>query len=31
MRSWQLSKGATSLDNMILVERDKPHPGAGES
>jgi NADPH:quinone reductase-like Zn-dependent oxidoreductase len=30
MRSWQLNKGATSLDDMILVERDKPHPGAGE-
>ncbi len=30
MRSWQLSKGATSLDNMILVECEKPQPGPGE-
>jgi NADPH:quinone reductase-like Zn-dependent oxidoreductase len=30
MRSWQLNKGATSLDDMILVEREKPQPGPGE-
>jgi NADPH:quinone reductase-like Zn-dependent oxidoreductase len=30
MRSWQLNKGATSLDDMILVAREKPQPGPGE-
>lgn len=30
MRSWQLNKGASSLDDMVLVERDKPQPGPGE-
>jgi NADPH:quinone reductase-like Zn-dependent oxidoreductase len=30
MRSWQLNKGATSLDDMILVEREKPEAGPGE-
>jgi NADPH:quinone reductase-like Zn-dependent oxidoreductase len=30
MRSWQLNKGATSLDDLHLVERDKPEPGPGE-
>jgi NADPH:quinone reductase-like Zn-dependent oxidoreductase len=30
MRSWQLNNGASSLDDMILVERDKPDPGPGE-
>jgi NADPH:quinone reductase-like Zn-dependent oxidoreductase len=30
VKCWQLNKGASSLDDMILVERDKPHPGAGE-
>jgi NADPH:quinone reductase-like Zn-dependent oxidoreductase len=30
MRSWQLNKGATSLDDMVLVEREKPQPGPGE-
>lgn len=30
MRSWQLNKGASSLDDMVIVERDKPEPGPGE-
>jgi NADPH:quinone reductase-like Zn-dependent oxidoreductase len=30
MRSWQLNKGATSLDALVMVERGKPQPGAGE-
>jgi NADPH:quinone reductase-like Zn-dependent oxidoreductase len=30
MRSWQLNKGASSLDDLILVEREKPQPGPGE-
>jgi NADPH:quinone reductase-like Zn-dependent oxidoreductase len=30
MKAWQLNKGATSLDDMILVEREKPVPGPGE-
>jgi NADPH:quinone reductase-like Zn-dependent oxidoreductase len=30
MRSWQLNNGATSLDDMILIERDTPQPGPGE-
>jgi NADPH:quinone reductase-like Zn-dependent oxidoreductase len=30
MKSWQLSKGATSLDDLVLVERAKPQPGPGE-
>jgi NADPH:quinone reductase-like Zn-dependent oxidoreductase len=30
MKSWQLNKGATSLDDMILVEREKPVPGPDE-
>jgi NADPH:quinone reductase-like Zn-dependent oxidoreductase len=30
MRSWQLNKGASSLDDLFLVERDKPEPGPGE-
>jgi NADPH:quinone reductase-like Zn-dependent oxidoreductase len=30
MRSWQLNKGASSLDDMVLVEREKPQPGPGE-
>ncbi len=30
MRSWQLNKGATSLDDMILVDREKQKPGPGE-
>jgi NADPH:quinone reductase-like Zn-dependent oxidoreductase len=30
MKAWQLNKGATSLDDMILVEREKPMPGPGE-
>jgi NADPH:quinone reductase-like Zn-dependent oxidoreductase len=30
MKCWQLNKGATSLDDMILVELEKPVPGPGE-
>lgn len=30
MRSWQLNKGATSLDYLSLVEREKPVPGPAE-
>lgn len=30
MKSWQLNKGATSLDDLVLVEREKPVPGPGE-
>jgi NADPH:quinone reductase-like Zn-dependent oxidoreductase len=30
MQSWQLNKGATSLDDMILVDHEKPQPGPGE-
>jgi NADPH:quinone reductase-like Zn-dependent oxidoreductase len=30
MRSWQLNKGASSLDDMVLVSREKPQPGPGE-
>jgi len=30
MKSWQLNKGATSLDDLVLVEREKPAPGPGE-
>lgn len=30
MKSWQLNKGATSLDDMVMVERQKPVPGPGE-
>jgi NADPH:quinone reductase-like Zn-dependent oxidoreductase len=30
MRSWQLKKGASSLDDMVLIEREKPQPGPGE-
>jgi len=30
MKSWQLNKGATSLDDLVLVERKKPAPGPGE-
>lgn len=30
MRSWQLNKGATSLDDLVLVEREMPQPGPGE-
>ncbi len=30
MKAWQLNKGATSLDDMVLVEREKPTPGPGE-
>ncbi len=30
MKAWQLNRGATSHDAMILVERAKPEPGPGE-
>lgn len=30
MKSWQLNKGATSLDDMVMVQRDVPTPGNGE-
>jgi NADPH:quinone reductase-like Zn-dependent oxidoreductase len=30
MKSWQLNKGATSLDDLVLVTREKPIPGLGE-
>jgi NADPH:quinone reductase-like Zn-dependent oxidoreductase len=30
MKSWQLNKGATSLDDLVLVEREKPVSGPGE-
>ncbi len=30
MKRWQLNKDASSLDDMILVERNKPQPGPGE-
>jgi NADPH:quinone reductase-like Zn-dependent oxidoreductase len=30
MKAWQLNKGATSLDDMVLVEREMPTPGPGE-
>jgi NADPH:quinone reductase-like Zn-dependent oxidoreductase len=30
MKAWQLNKGATSLDDMVLVEREMPAPGPGE-
>jgi NADPH:quinone reductase-like Zn-dependent oxidoreductase len=30
MKSWQLNSGASSLDDMVLVERDMPQPGPSE-
>jgi NADPH:quinone reductase-like Zn-dependent oxidoreductase len=30
MKSWQLKKGATSLDDLFLIECEKPAPGPGE-
>lgn len=30
MKSWQLNKGATSLDDMIMIESDVPTAGPGE-
>ena len=30
MKAWQINKGATSLDDLVMVEREKPHPGPGE-
>jgi NADPH:quinone reductase-like Zn-dependent oxidoreductase len=30
MKSWQLKKGAISLDDLTMVQRDAPAPAAGE-
>jgi NADPH:quinone reductase-like Zn-dependent oxidoreductase len=30
MKAWQLNKGASSLDDLVLGEREKPEPGPGE-
>jgi NADPH:quinone reductase-like Zn-dependent oxidoreductase len=30
MRAWQINQGATSLDDLIMVEREMPVPGPGE-
>jgi NADPH:quinone reductase-like Zn-dependent oxidoreductase len=30
MKAWQINKGATSLDAMVMVEREMPSPEAGE-
>jgi len=30
MKAWQLTEGASSLDDLHLVEIDKPEPGPGE-
>jgi NADPH:quinone reductase-like Zn-dependent oxidoreductase len=30
MKSWQLRKGATSIDDMIMIESETPVPGRGE-
>jgi NADPH:quinone reductase-like Zn-dependent oxidoreductase len=30
MRAWQINKGASSLDDLVMVEREKPVPGPGE-
>ncbi|MCW2394520.1 MULTISPECIES: zinc-dependent alcohol dehydrogenase family protein [unclassified Sphingobium] len=30
MRAWQLAAGATSIDDLHLVERDQPAPGPGQ-
>jgi NADPH:quinone reductase-like Zn-dependent oxidoreductase len=30
MKAWQLNKGASSLDDLVLVERETPQPGPGE-
>jgi NADPH:quinone reductase-like Zn-dependent oxidoreductase len=30
MKAWQLSEGASSLDDLHLVELEKPEPGPGE-
>jgi NADPH:quinone reductase-like Zn-dependent oxidoreductase len=30
MRSWRLKMGASSLDDMILIDRDQPQPGPGD-
>jgi len=30
MKSWQLNKGASSLDDLVLIEREMPVPGPGE-
>ncbi len=30
MRAWQLAAGATSLDNLSLIETPAPEPGPGD-
>jgi NADPH:quinone reductase-like Zn-dependent oxidoreductase len=30
MKSWQINKGASSLNDLVMVEREKPAPGPGE-
>jgi NADPH:quinone reductase-like Zn-dependent oxidoreductase len=30
MKAWQINKGASSLDDFVMVEREKPVPGPGE-
>lgn len=30
MKSWLLKKGATSLDDLVMVDQEKPKPGPGE-
>lgn len=30
MKAWQINKGATSLDDLVFIECDKPAPGPGE-
>jgi NADPH:quinone reductase-like Zn-dependent oxidoreductase len=30
MKAWRLAKGAASLDDLAMVEQDKPTPGPGE-
>ena len=30
MRAWQINRGASSLDDLVMVEREKPVPGPGE-
>ena len=30
MKSWRLAAGASSLDDLTMIETDKPEPGFGE-
>jgi NADPH:quinone reductase-like Zn-dependent oxidoreductase len=30
MKAWQLNRGAKSLDDLVMVTREKPEPGPGE-